>query len=89
MVIKIRDAELEEIRKSYNVLEDRVQYFKNLVEYLKGEGQRKNKWITILAVTLGLVAAGIVALQIYDLTHPDRGWYQTAAQWFASMGVRI
>lgn len=82
MVVQLRDAELEALTKSYKVLEDRV-------EFLKGENKRKDRWVTILATLTIVLFTGIIALLVYDLTHPDVGWYQTAAQWFASMGVRI
>lgn len=82
MVVQLRNAELDALTKSYKVLEDRV-------EFLKGENKRKDKWVAILAALTTVLFTGIIALLVYDLTHPDVGWYQTAAQWFASMGVRI
>lgn len=82
MMVKIRDAELEALTKSYKVLEDKAAF-------LQAENKRKDKWVAILATITIVLFTGIIALLVYDLTHPDVGWYQTAAQWFASMGVRI
>ena len=37
------------------------------------------------AVLLLLVTAAVIALFVYDFTHPDRGWYQTFRQLTAYM----
>lgn len=36
----------------------------------------KNRWIKLLAVTVLLLVAGILFVLIYDITHPDVGWFQ-------------
>lgn len=34
------------------------------------------RWIYILAAALALIVAIVLFICIYDITHPDRGWYQ-------------
>lgn len=44
----------------------------------------KNRWIRALAIALGVVLLGIIAVLIYDLSMLDRGWFQAAAQRYLS-----
>lgn len=36
----------------------------------------KNRWIMYLFITLLILISFIIGVLIFDLAHPDRGWYQ-------------
>lgn len=36
----------------------------------------KNRWIKLLTATVFLLVFGILFILIYDITHPDVGWFQ-------------
>lgn len=40
------------------------------------ERTEKNRWIKILAFIVGLLVAGILFILVYDITHPEIGWFQ-------------
>lgn len=36
----------------------------------------KNRWIKMLASIVGILVAGILFILIFDITHPEVGWFQ-------------
>lgn len=36
----------------------------------------KNRWIKLLTIIIGILVTGIMFVLIYDITHPDIGWFQ-------------
>ena len=48
----------------------------------------KNRWIMLLAVVIGLLVAGILFILIYDITHPDIGWFQRDSLRYAADVLR-
>lgn len=45
------------------------------------ERTEKNRWIKTLAVIVGILVIGILFILIYDITHPDVGWFQREGLW--------
>lgn len=100
MVVQIRDAELKALNDAYdhlkkgyyNLREDfdkAAADSKAKVEFLKQENKRKNRWVAILAAITIVLFSAIIAVLVYDLTHPDIGWHQPVAQWFSSLGAKV
>lgn len=98
--LKALNDAYDHIKKGYyNLREDfdkaavdnkaKIDYLKDRVEYLKQENKRKDKWVAILAALTIVLFTGIIALLVYDLTHPDIGWYQPVAEWFSSLGAKM
>jgi len=53
------------------------------VDYLKQQIIRKDKIITALAVTLGVIVALVIGILIYDRLNPNVGWFRDVASYFA------
>lgn len=47
----------------------------------------KNRWIKILALIVGVLITGILIILIYDITHPDIGWFQREAYYHSGASV--
>lgn len=56
-----------------SIYEDRIA---DLKRSHNRESAEKNRWITILAVTVGILAAGIIAILLIDILNPTVGWFQ-------------
>lgn len=47
------------------------------------------RWIYVLAGALALIFAAVLFICIYDITHPDRGWYQQMADYYGNFTGKI
>lgn len=73
----ITPADPESARTENERLKAQAEIFERVIA-------AKNRWIRALAIALGVVLLGIIAVLIYDLSMLDRGWFQAAAQRYLS-----
>ena len=52
------------------------------------ERTEKNRWIKTLAMIVAILVCGILFVLIYDITHPDVGWFQRASIYQNADGLR-
>lgn len=48
----------------------------------------KNRWIKILAVIVGILGAGVVAILLIDILNPTVGWIRRDLAYYNSQGLR-
>lgn len=47
----------------------------------------KNRWITILAIIVGILGAGVVAILLIDILNPTVGWIQREMSYRSNAGI--
>lgn len=93
-VISLKNAQIESQEKEITSLRDQVAYLKTRVDDVKElfyTGRKtdhdtikiQRKYIGVLFTITFILVVFIICVLVYDLTHLDRGWFQTISTFFS------
>lgn len=80
-----RDGDSQYIRHIISMYESQIAAQERQYNLVTAE---KNRWIQLLSLIVGLLVLGILFILIYDITHPDIGWFQRDSLRYAADVVR-
>ena len=53
-----------------------VEISHSLINLYERTIRNKDVWILVLAIMLAVLVLGVMGILVYDITHPDIGWFQ-------------